>query len=170
MRILHALLSTAISLFFISCSNDFSMTRHNQKPKIVPDSEKATLVIYRGTSFGYGVTMATYLDNKFVGQTKGASYFITKAEPGIRSMTGIAEKNIYHQLTLEAGKIYYINQGIYPGLLLAESKIILSDEHHFLKRVKNLTFYFNKRDPHQQAFSSRSLRVAGVTFRFDITS
>jgi hypothetical protein len=146
------------------------MTRHKHKPQIVPDSEKATLVIYRGTSFGYGVTMATYLDNKFVGQTRGASYFITKADPGIRHLTGIAEKNINHQLSLEAGKVYYINQGIYPGMFLAESKIILSDEYHFLNQLKNLTFYYNKRDPHQQAFSRRDLRVAGVTFRFDITS
>jgi hypothetical protein len=170
MRVAHTILTALISLFFISCSNDFSMTKQKQKPQIVPDSEKATLVIYRGTSFGYGMTMATYLDNKFVGQTKGASYFITKADPGIRHLTGIAEKNICHQLSLEAGKIYYINQGIYPGLLLAESKISLSNEHHFSKRLKNLTFYYNKRDPHQQAFSSRYLHVAGVTFRFDITS
>lgn len=170
MRTLHTLLIVATALFFVSCGNDFSMTRHKQKPQIVPDSEKATLVIYRGTSFGYGMTMATYLDNRFVGQTRGGSYFVTKAEPGVRQITGIAEKNIHHQLTLEAGKIYYINQGIYPGMLLAESKIILSDEHHFLKRLKVLTFYYNKRDPHQQAFSRRDLRIAGVTFRFDITS
>lgn len=170
MRILHSLLIIATALFFVSCNNDFSMTRQKQKPPIVPDSEKATLVVYRGTSFGYGLTMATYLDNKFVGQTRGASYFITKAEPGVRNLTGIAEKNIYHQLTLEAGKIYYINQGIYPGMLLAKSKIEISNEHHFLNRLKNLTFYYNKRDPHQQAFSSRYLRVAGVIFRFDVTS
>jgi len=170
MSIMHTLLIASLSLFFISCSNDFSMTRQKQKPQIVPDADKATLVIYRGTSFGYGITMATYLDNKFVGQTRGESYFITKADPGIRHLTGVAEKSIDHQLSLEAGKIYYINQGIYPGILLAESKIIISNEHHFLKRLKNLTFYYNKRDPHQQAFSSRFLRVAGVTFRFDITS
>jgi hypothetical protein len=146
------------------------MTRHKYKPQILPDSQKATLVIYRGTSFGYGVTMATYLDHKFIGQTRGASYFITKADPGIRYLTGVAEKNINHTLTLEAGKIYYINQGFYPGILLAESKIDLSDEHQFLKHLKNLNYYYNERDPHQQSFRSRYLRVAGVTFRFDITS
>jgi len=170
MRILTTLFISVTTLFLISCSNDFAMTRQKQKPQIVPDSEKATLVIYRGTSFGYGMTMATYLDSRFVGQTRGASYFVTKAEPGVRQITGIAEKNIYHELTLEAGKIYYINQGIYPGMLLAESKIVLSDEHHFLQRSKNLTFYYNKRDPHQLAFSKRYLRVAGVTFQFDIAS
>ena len=170
MRILNTLVIIVTALFYVSCSNNFSMTRQTQKPQITPDSEKATLVIYRGTSFGYGMTMATYLDNRFVGQTRGASYFITKAEPGIRHLTGIAEKNINHRLSLEAGKIYYINQGIYPGVLLAESKIVISDEHHFLKRLKNLTFYYNRHDPHQQAFISRFLRVAGVTFRFDMPS
>lgn len=170
MRIIQTILIAFISLLFISCSNDFSMTRQKQKPQIVSDSEKATLVIYRGTSFGYGMIMATYLDNKFVGQTRGASYFITKAEPGMRNLTGIAEKNLSHQLKLEAGRVYYINQGVYPGLLLAESKMMISDEKHFLKQLKNLTFYYNKRDPHQQAFSSRTLRIAGVAFRFDITS
>ncbi len=169
MRILHSLFIIATALFFVSCNNDFSMTRQTQKPQITPDSEKATLVIYRGTSFGYGMTMATYLDNRFVGQTRGASYFITKTEPGIRHLTGIAEKNINHRLSLEAGKIYYINQGIYPGVLLAESKIVVSDEHHFLKRLKKLTFYYYKHDPHQKALTSRFLRLAGVTFRFDIT-
>jgi len=170
MRILHTVLIVVTTLFFVSCSSNFSMTRQMLKPQITPDSEKATLVIYRGTSFGYGLTMATYLDNRFIGQTRGASYFITKAEPGTRYLTGVAEKNINHQLSLEAGKIYYINQGIYPGLFLSESKIVVSDEDDFLKRLKKLNFYYYKHDPHQKAFTSRFLRVAGVTFRFDISS
>lgn len=172
MRIIKYVFISIAALLFISCSSNFSMVKHHSKPHIAPNSDKAILVIYRGASFGYGITMDTYLDNTFIGQTKGSSYFIVSAEPGERFITGIAEKNVRKKLLLEAGKVYYINQGIYPGILLAESRITLSNSTHFSKKLKSLDFYYYNKNGQTQASTHQSasmyLSVAGVTFSFDI--
>ena len=52
----------------------------------------AKLVIYRGTSFGFAVKLDNYLDEKFIGQTKGKSFFITTVEPGEHYVIASGEK------------------------------------------------------------------------------
>jgi hypothetical protein len=74
----RSLIAILLPVLLMSCGGDFYMLKQDQKPELKADSEKATLVIYRNISAGFAVTIDNFLDNKFIGQTKGKCYFITR--------------------------------------------------------------------------------------------
>ncbi|MBU2510032.1 DUF2846 domain-containing protein [bacterium] len=85
-------------------------------PQLAPKPDKATLVIARDTSFGGGVAFANYLDRKFIGDTQGATYFITYVEPGEHIIAAVSENTVAAKVNFEAGKIYAYSQGVNMGV------------------------------------------------------
>ena len=73
------------------------------------------LVIIRTTSFGWGSVVDNYLDGKMIGQTQGKMFFITEVKPGVHYVISHADNTDTARLNVEAGKIYLLQQGIYPG-------------------------------------------------------
>jgi len=122
------------------------MVKNTSAPEIKADPHNATLVIYRSTSFGYGLTINNYLNNTFIGQTKGDSYFITKVAPGTHYIISEYDRNDCMKLTLEAGYVYYIKQGVYPGPILAHAGLSHTDHFSFSKTLKRLTCFSLKHD------------------------
>lgn len=134
--------SSLIPLFTLSlfsCSN-FYMIKQNHHMEIKADPEKAVLVIYRSTSYGFSSKVDIFLDNKFIGQTKGKCYFTTKSNPGTHYLTMISENKTCAQLTLEAEKVYYILQTIYPGRSSIQSSFSESDPDNFSKEIAGLEY------------------------------
>ena len=108
--------------------------------EVKTDSEKAVLIIYRSTSYGFSSKVNIFLDNQFIGQTKGKCYFTTKTEPGTHYLAMISENKTCAQLTLETGKIYYILQTIYPGKSSIQSSFSESDSDNFSKEIAGLEY------------------------------
>lgn len=129
-----------LPLFLMSCGN-FYMIEQKTRPEIKADMENATLVIYRGTNFGFAVTIDNFVDKQFVGQTKGKSYFIAKVSPGEHYVIGASENNCCAKITFEAGKVYYLLQGIYPGVMFARTGYAGSDPESFEKDVSDLAYF-----------------------------
>ena len=129
-----------LCLTLVSCGG-FYMIKKDTKPAIKASSDKATLVIYRGTSFGFAVKIDNFLDNKFIGQTQGKSYFITQVDPGEHYIIAASENNSCVKVTFEAGKVYYLLQAIYPGVMFARTGFEASDPESFEKDLPSLSYF-----------------------------
>jgi len=97
------------------CIAKTHMIVHESKPVIKPKSDKAILVIIRTTAFGGGNVVDNYLDGKMIGQTQGKVFFITEVKPGVHYVMSHADNTDTARLNFAAGKIYLLEQGIYPG-------------------------------------------------------
>jgi hypothetical protein len=97
------------------CIAKTHMIAHESKPVIKPKSDKAILVIIRTTAFGGGNVVDNYLDGKMIGQTQGKVFFITEVKPGVHYVMSHADNTDTARLNFTAGKIYLLEQGIYPG-------------------------------------------------------
>ncbi|MBN1757757.1 MAG: DUF2846 domain-containing protein [Chitinispirillaceae bacterium] len=122
MRSLPAfVLATVLGLMVASCGL-WVMTSQDTKPSPKSNSDKAVLVIMRTTSYGAGATISNYLDGKIIGQTKGKSYFFTEVTPGKHSLVCRNENMRPHEINFEAGKVYYLQQAIYMGMMAARTE------------------------------------------------
>lgn len=117
------------------------MVEQDTHPEIKADPQKAILVIFRGTSFGAAPSINFYIDRILAGQTRGKSYFITKVEPGSHYVIANLENNSCVKIKFEAGKIYYLSQGIFPGAMSSKMGFNASNPQDFERDRKNLIFY-----------------------------
>jgi hypothetical protein len=104
-----------LPLFLGGCIAGTHMIAKESKPVIKPKSDKAILVIIRTTVFGGGSIVDNYLDGKMIGQTQGKVFFMTEVTPGVHYVISHADNTDTARLKFEAGKIYLLQQGIYPG-------------------------------------------------------
>jgi hypothetical protein len=115
------------------------MITKESKPAISAKSGKAVLVIIRTTSFGGGSVVDNYLDGKMIGQTQGKMFFITEVNPGLHYVISHADNTDTARLHFEAGKIYLLQQGIYPGWKIVTRFSPITTEE-FTKEVQDATF------------------------------
>jgi hypothetical protein len=110
-------------LFFViafsSCSISSYMVRQNVNPtagSIKPEPGKSALVISRTTSFGLAIEFTTYLDKKFIGSTKGKSYFAkTDIEPGVKYVSSWAENGEAVKVDFKPDTTYFLQQNVTMG-------------------------------------------------------
>jgi hypothetical protein len=115
------------------------MITKESKPAISAKSDKAVLVIIRTTSFGWGSVVDNYLDGKMIGQTQGKMFFITEVKPGMHYVISHADNTDTARLNFEAGKIYLLQQGIYPGWNIVTRFSPMTTEE-FANEVKEATY------------------------------
>lgn len=109
---LAAVLSVFCVLF--GCG-EYYMLKQSAKPEIKPAADKATVVVYRMSSVSFAVVVDNYIDKKLIGQTKGKSYFIAQVDPGTHYIIALSDNKTSAKINLEAGKVYYILQGMAFG-------------------------------------------------------
>jgi hypothetical protein len=97
------------------------MITMDTKPSLAAKSDKAVLVIVRTTSWGGGLVIDNYLDGKMIGQTRGKSFFIADVKPGEHFVMARAENVAAARINFEAGRIYFLDQSIYPGFWMART-------------------------------------------------
>jgi hypothetical protein len=122
-----------------SCVAGTHMIAKEGKPSISAKSDKAVLVIIRTTSFGWGNVVDNYLDGKMIGQTQGKMFFITEVKPGVHYVISHADNTDTARLNFEAGKIYLLQQGIYPGWN-AVTRFSPMTTEEFAKEVQEATY------------------------------
>ncbi len=91
------------------------MIRKDVKPPLVVKSNKAVLVIMRTTSYYGDTDIKNYLDGKYIGGTKESSYFMTEVKPGPHYVTADGGNKDTVRMNFEAGRIYFLRQGVFPG-------------------------------------------------------
>jgi len=100
--------------------------KSHPEPQVVAD--KAVLVVLRPTMLGNKVQTKFAVDGKWVGINRGDNYFIVTVDPGARQFCSQAENKAKTSLTVEAGKIYFIQQHVHMGFMKAENSLEVLDE------------------------------------------
>jgi len=109
---------------------------------VVAPAGKSALVIGRTTIFGGGVNIENYVDKKFVGATKGHSFFVTPVEPGLHYVTARAENFDTVLLNFEPDKTYYLQNEIRMGVFFARTKYDFVDAQHLSNDMDGKCNYY----------------------------
>lgn len=140
MRRIGLSLAVVVTLLAASCG-DFGMIQQEQRPEVKAPRDKALLVIIRATSFGGGIIVDNYLDGKLIGRTKRKTFFLTKVDPGTHYVMSQAENVGCARFDFEAGKVYYLTQAIYPGIMKARTGFVAIDPEQAEKDIQECDFY-----------------------------
>jgi len=96
------------------CGGPAHMVRTETAPRVQdvrPVAGKAAVVIARTVSKGFNVEFFNYVDRRFIGVTKGRSFFVTNSvEPGRRIFISSASNIDALKIDFKAGKVYCIQQ------------------------------------------------------------
>lgn len=115
-----SLASFLAALLLSACATGGSIVQQ-QKPAFTTRPDLATLVVVRPTSFGFGVTVDNYLDGRRFGVTRGKSFNMVQVPPGQHYVMSRAENVATARIFFEPGKIYFLHQGILPGVWKART-------------------------------------------------
>lgn len=90
--------------------------------------DKTRIYVVRPTSIGCGVSMKVSDGGQLIGETGPKSYLCWERKPGAVEINSKAENTDTLSLDAQAGKAYYIQQHIRPGILYARNKLTLLNE------------------------------------------
>ena len=97
------------------------MIKPEQPPELMAAPDASLLVIVRDAFLGGGIVFWNYLDGKFIGETMGKTYFVTRVEPGEHYVVSSTENTGVAHLNFEAGKNYFLRQGVTIGMWRART-------------------------------------------------
>jgi Protein of unknown function (DUF2846) len=116
----RVLLTTVCIALLTGCATT-QMLKPEHPPELAANPDSALLVIVRDTFLGGGIVFWNYLDDQFIGETMGKSYFITHVPPGSHYVVAATENTGVAYLDFQAGKQYFLRQGVTMGLWRART-------------------------------------------------
>lgn len=93
-----------------------------------PSSDAATIYIVRPAFVGKAIKMWSFCDETPLGANRGKHYHFATVPPGTHVFWSRAENVSALELTVEAGKTYYLKQNVRIGGLKARVKLIVVTE------------------------------------------
>ncbi len=126
-----------------NCGYQVTITNKDLK-NMMPPEGKALVYIIRPQIQGSLVVFKNYINERYIGATKGRKFLYEILEPGMYTITSKAEK--YNSLELEAepNKIYFIKQNLKMGIWMMRVQLELINEvkgRKLLKKCKLFTKY-----------------------------
>ena len=122
------LITGIVFLFFTSSA--FSQLTLQQQDSIakslVPIQDKAVVFVIRPTAYAFAIRMDVKCDSVYIGTTGPKSYIYTVLSPGTYTFLSRSENKSFLEVSLEAGKIYYLEQQVKMGGDLCANKIKVS--------------------------------------------
>ena len=97
--------------------------------KLTPPEGKALVYIVRPSFLGKLIQFKTFCGEELIGYTVGKTYLHTFLDPGTHKIITKAENKRELEITVEAGKTYYIKQKVGFGLIKARVKLMLLNEN-----------------------------------------
>jgi hypothetical protein len=104
----------------------------------VQSPDKALIYIIRDTMLGNAIQTKLAVDGQWVGVNKGNNYFFISVTPGTHYFCSRAENHSAIELTVEAGKTYYLHQEVEMGIMKARTKLEVMDADKALKKLPKL--------------------------------
>jgi hypothetical protein len=80
---------------------------------------KALVYVFRNTSFGAAIRFDLSVNGKPIGKSARYTYFVVEAQPGPITIKAEAENTTEMVVNAEAGKIYWVNQEVRLGFIMA---------------------------------------------------
>ncbi len=93
-----------------------------------PPVGKALVYVLRPSAMGMLIRMRVKCDGTNIGSTKGGNFLFAMVEPGQHTLLTASENDEMMDITVEAGKIYYVKQQAKMGVVYAETGLKLVDE------------------------------------------
>ncbi|HTL68376.1 MAG TPA: DUF2846 domain-containing protein [Lacunisphaera sp.] len=117
-------------LFFSGCASvPMATTDKDAKSKeFQPLPDRASLYIYRNENFGAAIPMTVSVNKRTLGQTAAKTYFHVTVPPGRYTVESITENVSSVNLSLDAGKNYFVWQEVKMGMWSARSALQLVDD------------------------------------------
>jgi len=100
----------------------------NDAKNLAPIEGKAIVYIVRPSSMGTLVRIGVECDYEGLGSTKAKQYIYAILDPGAHIFTSHTENQATLNLTLEAGKIYFIQQKVKMGIVVARVGLEVMNE------------------------------------------
>ncbi len=117
----RAMLAALFFTLVLSGCATTNMIKPDRAPELAAQADSALLVIVRDSFLGGGIVFWNYLDGKFIGETMGRSYFLTRVPPGEHCVVAATENTGVACLDFQAGKKYFLRQGIAMGVWRART-------------------------------------------------
>jgi len=96
---------------------------------MTPIGEKATVYVIRNSIVGSLIRMVVECNGMKIGSTKAKQYLYTLLDPGAYTFVSTTPENKASlDITLEAGKTYYIKQKVKMGIVVARTGLELMNE------------------------------------------
>lgn len=102
-----------------------------------PIEGKAIVYVIRSSLLGALVKIGVECDDQNIGATKAKQYVYVILDPGEHTFSSRMENKALLDLTLEAGKIYYIKQKVKMGLVMARVGFELMNDSEGRKTLDN---------------------------------
>lgn len=130
LRTLISLLLLVVGLSLVGCAAPpiASGDRDLAAKAFTPQPGKGNIYVYRNEHFGAAVPMDVLVNGDLVGKTGAQTYFALMVTPGKHTITSKAENVSTVDLSVEAGKNYFVWQEVKMGLLFARTQLQLVDE------------------------------------------
>lgn len=113
-------------------------TDKTQHPTPDAPPDKAMIYVMRTSMLGYKINSKLAVDGKWMGMNRGKTYFFFTLEPGEHFFCSEAENQDYLALTVEAGKTYYLKQGVEPGMWKARTDLRVMPDKEGKEKLKDL--------------------------------
>jgi hypothetical protein len=138
------LLTVFLLLFvFIGCSATHMLVV--DKTPALKSENDATLVIVR---LSRGGAIRNFLDNKLIGESKRKTYFVTKVSPGEHYVVTGGENTAVVQMNFKTGKVYFLEQDIWPGAWSANAGYSVLTKDEAVKAIKECELWaYDKNNP-----------------------
>lgn len=148
----QSLPSVALTLLLTlaGCAGSGGTLVQREKPQLATRPDMATLVIVRPTSYGFGVVIDNFIDGQLVGRTRGKSFNLVNVPPGRHYVMGRAENIAVARLDLEPGKLYFLVQGITPGVWKARTLYSTTTLEDALAKVDDPDCDYRVLDPNSE--------------------
>jgi hypothetical protein len=91
-------------------------------------ADKANVYVFRNESMGAAVKMEVAVDGKLIGKTASKTYFLVQLAPGKHTIVSQEDPEKKLDITVAAGKNYFVWQEVKMGVWAAGSKLSLVDD------------------------------------------
>jgi hypothetical protein len=101
-------------------------------------ADKALIYVLRPTMMGNKIQTKLAVDSEWKGVNRGNNYFFFTVPPGQHYFCSQAENRSVLVLTVEAGKTYYLQQGIRMGVMKARNELSVMDDAKGQQKLASL--------------------------------
>jgi hypothetical protein len=91
-------------------------------------TDKANVYVYRNETMGAAIKMEVSVDGKLIGKTASKTYFLVQLAPGKHTIVSQEDPEKKLDITVVAGKNYFVWQEVKMGMWAAGSKLSLVDD------------------------------------------
>lgn len=125
------LLIILLSILLCSCMASVQMGNQAEDAIFknhIPKANVAGVYIFRDEFKGIDIAFTVSINGVQVGQTAYQTYLYLDLQPGIYTITSVAENDSSIQLKVTAGELYYIRQVVSMGKVKARNTLVVVDK------------------------------------------